>query len=284
MTHNASRPTTAPEPTDLSRRFRGICRLYGEPALKAFQSARVCVAGIGGVGSWVVEALARSGVGTLALIDLDHVSESNVNRQIHALESNFGKAKVDAMRERILEINPSCHVQCVEDFVTPDNVETLIDALQFDFVMDCTDQVLSKAAMIHYCKRNRCSVVTVGGTGGRRDPTRIRLDDLSRSINDPLLAKTRKRLRKHCGFRRTGIMGVKCVYSSEQARYPRSDGSVSPVRESPIDASLHCGGFGSATHLTASFGFTAVSHVLDRLAESTACTPGREADPDALAG
>lgn len=261
---------------DRSRRFRGIARLYGEPALRAFQRASVCVVGIGGVGSWAVEALARSGVGTLVLIDLDHVSESNVNRQIHALESNFGKAKVDAMRERILEINPSCRVQCMEDFVTPDNVETLIDALQLDFVMDCTDQVLAKAAILNHCKRNRCPIVAVGGTGGQRDPTGIRVDDLSRSIHDPLLAKTRKRLRKHYGFRRTGTMGVKCVYSSEQARYPRPDGSVSPVRESPVDASLHCGGLGSATHLTASFAFTAVAQVLDRLAESatSAKAPG----------
>jgi tRNA A37 threonylcarbamoyladenosine dehydratase len=265
----------SPEPTP-SRRFRGIARLYGEPTLAAFQRARVCVAGIGGVGSWAVEALARSGVGTLTLIDLDHVSESNINRQIHAVESNFGKAKVAAMGERIGEIDPGCRVHCVEHFVTPDNVAALIDVGQLDFVVDCSDQVLSKAAMVDHCRRGGCPIITVGGTGGQSDPTRIRVDDLSRSIHDPLLAKTRRRLRQHYGFRRTGVMGVKCVYSAEQARYPTLDGGVSSVRESPVDASLYCGGLGSAMHLTASFGLTAVAWVLDRLAESAATTANKK--------
>lgn len=263
----AARPASC-APADLKRRFSGIARLYGEPALRAFQHARVCVVGIGGVGSWVVEALARSGIGELTLIDLDHVSESNVNRQIHALEPEFGKAKVLAMRDRIAEINPRCRVRCIDEFVMPDNAAMLIDTDRLDFVVDCADRFRSKAALIDHCRRRRCPVITIGGTGGQRDPAMIRVDDLSRSVHDPLLAGTRRQLRRRHGFAKSGPMRVPCVYSIEQARYPQADGGVAPIRTSPVDGSLHCGGLGSAAHLTGSFAFAAVARVLEGLARA----------------
>jgi tRNA threonylcarbamoyladenosine dehydratase len=271
-TEAALHPTACAAPA-VPRRFAGIARLYGEPALRAFQQSRVCVVGIGGVGSWVVEALARSGIGELTLVDLDHISESNVNRQIHALERDFGKAKILAMRERIAAINPECRVRCIDDFVTADNVESLIDVRRLEFVIDCADRFQAKAALIAHCRRGRCPVLTVGGAGGQLDPTKIRVADLSRSVHDPLLARTRKQLRRRHGFRKSGNFGIPCVYSIEQARFPQPDGSVAPVRTTRIDASLHCGGFGSATHLTGSFGFAAVAKVLDRLARG-AESPG----------
>lgn len=273
MIRNSMAQPVACGPADLSRRFAGIARLYGEPALQAFRHARVCVVGIGGVGSWVVEALARSGIGELTLIDLDHVSESNVNRQIHALEPDFGKAKILAMRERIAAINPECRVRCIEEFVAPDNVAALIDAGRLDFVVDCSDRFQAKAALISHCKRGRCPVITIGGTGGQWDPSKIRVDDLSRSVHDPLLARTRR----HHGFRKSVPMDVQCVYSMEQSRYPQADGSVAPVRTAPVDGSLHCGGLGSATHLTGSFAFAAVARVLDRLTRRAALIPERNA-------
>lgn len=267
MSPSISTPQTlAPEDPDLQRRFGGIARLYGAGALRAFQRSRVCVAGVGGVGSWVVEALARSGIGELTLIDPDHVSESNVNRQIHAVEPDFGKAKVISLRDRIADINPRCRVHGIEDFVDPDNVASLIDAHRLDYVVDCTDRASAKAAIVAHCRRERCAVVVVGGTGGREDPTRIRVDDLCRSVHDPLLARTRRHLRRQYGFPRSGPMGVVCVYSLEQSRYPQADGAVGRVRTAPVAASLHCGGLGSATHVTGSFGFTATARVLAHLA------------------
>jgi len=275
---SASGPFDAADP---GRRFGGIARLYGERALRSFQHSRVCVVGIGGVGSWAAEALARSGIGAMVLIDMDHVSESNVNRQIHALEPDFGMAKVAAMHRRIADINPQCRVDCIEDFATTDNVSSLIETGDLDYVIDCADQPMAKAAIIDHCIRYRCPIITVGGTGGQRDPTRIRVDDLSRAVHDPLLARTRRHLRRQYGFPRSGRMNVPCVYSLEQARYPQGDGTVAATRAAPLSAALHCGGLGSATHLTASFGFAAVGRVLDRLANradaldpSTAIRPG----------
>lgn len=279
MTSNAAAQAAACRPDDVPRRFSGVARLYGEPAWRAFQQARVCVVGIGGVGSWVVEALARSGIGELTLVDLDHISESNVNRQIHALEPDFGKAKTQAMRERIADINPGCRVHCVDEHVIPDNVAMLIDCDRFDFIVDCADRFQSKAALISHCRRSRCPIITVGGAGGQCDPTRIRVDDLSRSVHDPLLASTRRQLRRRHGFRKSGIMGVQCVYSLEQSRYPQADGSVAPVRTATVDGSLHCGGLGSATHLTGSFAFAAVARVLDRLAARAAQPAARVSQP-----
>jgi tRNA A37 threonylcarbamoyladenosine dehydratase len=254
---------------DAQRRFGGIARLYGQQGLQRFRASRVAVIGIGGVGSWAVEALARSGIGGITLYDLDHVAESNVNRQLHALEGNFGMAKVAAMAQRVAAINPDCRVTPVEAFIETDNLTSLTQGA-FDYVVDCIDSFRIKAALIATCRRSRLPVITVGGAGGQIDPTRIRLADLSRSEQDPLLSKTRKLLRREYGFpanpkRR---FEVPCVYSIEQQRYPAADGMVCLDRPTAIESSLNCGGYGSAMTVTAGFGLVAVSHVLKRLAEA----------------
>ncbi len=252
---------------DYQRRFGGIARLYGQPGLERFRAARVAVIGIGGVGSWAVEALARSGIGALTLYDLDHIAESNVNRQLHALEGAFGQAKVQAMRERVLAINPGCRVEAVEAFIEAENLSE-VTAGEFDYVIDCIDSFRIKAALIAGCRRHKRPVITVGGAGGQTDPTLIRLADLSRSEQDPLLSRTRKLLRREYGFpanpkRR---FEVPCVYSLEQQVYPDPQGTVCLDRPAAIESSLNCGGYGSAMTVTASFALVAVSHVLKRLA------------------
>lgn len=252
---------------DYSRRFGGIARLYGEAALQRFKMAHVAVIGIGGVGSWVVEALARSALGEITMIDLDILVESNVNRQIHALDGQFGKAKVEAMSERVQAINPECVVHLVEDFLTADNVQDLIHP-DMDWVIDCIDSYKTKAALIAYCRRNKIKVITVGGAGGQVDPLKIRLADLSRTEHDPLLSKTRKLLRKDFNFPRNlqRRFDIPCVYSEEQQRYPNEDGEVCLAKiDKQMGSSLNCGGYGSATTVTATFGFVAVAQVLKRL-------------------
>lgn len=253
---------------DYQRRFGGIARLYGQQGLERFRAARVAVIGVGGVGSWAVEALARSGIGALTLFDLDHIAESNVNRQLPALEGAFGMAKVRAMQERVLAINPSCCVTPVEEFVEMENLTTVTEG-GFDYVVDCIDSFRIKAALIAGCRRHKVAVISAGGAGGQVDPTRIRLADLSRSEQDPLLSKTRKLLRREYGFpanpkRR---FDVPCVYSTEQQVYPDAEGAVCLDRPTAIESSLNCGGYGSAMTVTASFGLVAVSHVLKRLTE-----------------
>ncbi len=255
---------------DHLRRFGGIARLYGADGLSAFGRAHVCVVGIGGVGSWAVEALARSAVGRLTLIDLDNVAESNVNRQIHALEGQIGRPKVEAMRERVLGINPDCQVTAVEAFIEAENLGELIHT-GYDSVIDCIDSFKTKAALIAHCRRNRIRIITIGGAGGQTDPLKIRLADLSRTQHDPLLAKTRKLLRKEYNFPRNAKrrFDVPCVYSDEQQVYPDGDGGVCQARPgNGPDGGLHCGGFGSAMTVTASFGLVAVSHVLEKIRKS----------------
>lgn len=256
---------------DTERRFGGIARLYGQRALECFLASHVAVIGVGGVGSWAVEALVRSGIGAITLYDLDHVAESNVNRQLHAVEENFGKAKVSAMAERVLSINPRCRVNAVERFVEQDSLDLLLGC-GFDYVIDCIDSYRIKAALIAFCRRNRIPVVTLGGAGGQIDPTRIALADLSRSEQDPLLAKCRKLLRKEYGFpaNTKRRFNIPCVYSDEPQRYPDGEGGVCFDRSSPMEGSLNCGGYGSVMPVTASFGLVAVSHVLRRIAEKKA--------------
>ncbi len=255
---------------DYSRRFGGLARLYGNKGLEAFEKAHVCVVGIGGVGSWAAEALARSAIGRITLIDLDNVAESNVNRQIHALTGAFGKAKVAAMAERIRAINPRCEVREIEDFLTPDNIEELI-ATDMDWVVDCMDSFRVKAALVAHCTRRKIKLVTVGAAGGVVDPTRIRLADLSRTEQDPLLRRTREQLRAVHGFSKNTKRRfcVRAVYSQEQAVYPTSEGGVCHQKEPAARASgLNCsGGIGSAMTVTAVFGLTAVSVVLNKLAQ-----------------
>ena len=241
-----------------NRRFGGIARLYGSAAYQRLRAAHVCVVGIGGVGSWVAEALARTAVGRLTLIDLDMVAESNTNRQIHALEPVFGKAKVDAMAERIAQINPECVIQCIEDFVTVDNMETTLGG-GFDVVVDAIDQARVKTAMIDFCKRRKQPIVVVGAAGGQIDPTQIRVSDLSQTVQDPLLAKVRASLRREHGFPRQGKFGIPAVYSTEALRYP-DKGASCDVGSRP--AGLNCAGFGSSVCVTSVFGMAAASHAI----------------------
>jgi len=200
-----SREDIEDDPVDSERRFGGIARLYGQQALERFAEAHVCVLGIGGVGSWAAEALARSGIGQITLVDLDHVAESNINRQGHALDSTLGKAKVSVMAGRIRDINPQCTVTEVEEFLTVENLETLL-ARPFDYTIDCIDGFRTKARLIAWCRSNKRRVITVGGAGGQTDPTRIRVADLSRTEHDALFSKTRKLLRQNYGFSPPGTV------------------------------------------------------------------------------
>jgi tRNA A37 threonylcarbamoyladenosine dehydratase len=253
---------------DLQRRFGGIRRVYGQAA-DHFADAHVCVIGVGGVGSWAVEALARSGIGRLTLIDLDHVGESNINRQLHALGSTLGRAKADVLAERVADINPTCRVASIEEFVTSANVAVLMTS-EYDYVIDCIDNFRAKAALIAHCRRTRIRLVTVGGAGGQLDPTRIRLSDLARSAQDPLLARVRKVLRQDYGFSRNPRrrFDVPCVWSDEPMLFPAADGGVCLQRPADAEArNLSCaGGIGSVMTVTATFALVAASHVLQRLA------------------
>ena len=251
------------------RRFAGIGRLYGAQSLGKFHSSRVCVIGVGGVGSWAAEALARSGIGHVTLIDLDDVCISNTNRQLPAMEGHFGRMKVAVLAERLLSINPEIQVKQIDDFISPENFAEYL-AGQFDFVIDCIDSVKTKAALIAWCRRNKMKLITVGGAGGQVDPTQILVDDLSRTIQDPLASKVRSVLRRDYQFPKAGKkFGVECVYSTEQLVYPQLDGTVCALKPQAGEGlRLDCeGGFGAAMTVTATFGLVAVSRVLKTLAK-----------------
>jgi tRNA A37 threonylcarbamoyladenosine dehydratase len=256
-----------------SQRFGGTERLYGQQETEILRQAHICIVGIGGVGSWVAEALARTAVGQLTIIDLDDICITNTNRQIHALKQTVGQAKVEAMAERIRQINPDCKVNIVEDFVTPDNVQNLLNK-GMHYVVDATDSIKAKAAMIAHCKRNKIPVITVGGAGGQVDPTQISVTDLSKTIHDPLASKLRSELRRFhnfsCNPKRR--FAVDCVYSTEQLRYPQADGTVGTTKNlSGGSAKLDCNnGFGASVAVTASFGFIAAARVIKRILEKSA--------------
>ncbi len=209
------------------QRFGGTQRLYGISGTDVLRKAHVCVVGIGGVGSWVAEGLARTALGHITLIDLDDICVTNTNRQIHALQETVGEAKVEAMAQRIIQINPVCRVTQIEDFVTPDNVSELLSNI-YDYVVDATDSIKAKAAMVAHCKRNKIPIITIGGAGGQIDPTQVAVTDLSKTIQDPLAAKLRSELRRFYNFSSNPKrrFGIDCVYSTEQLRYPQPDGSV----------------------------------------------------------
>ena len=245
---------------DLARRFGGLDRLYGVRGAAAIRGAHVMVVGIGGVGSWAVEALARSGVGRLTLVDLDHVSESNINRQIHALSTTVGQAKVQAMRERIAQINPACEVDGIEDFVTPDNWAALVPA-DVDAVIDACDQLAAKTAMAVWARARKALFLSVGAAGGKRLAHLVEIDDLASATHDPLLAQMRQRLRKHHGAPRDGKrMRLDCVFSREAVAPPDPSCAIEG------DGSLNCHGYGSVVSVTATFGQCAAGWVMDRLA------------------
>ncbi len=256
------------ESADLERRFGGLARLYGAEGAKKIRTARVVVVGIGGVGSWAAEALARSGIARLTLIDLDHVAESNINRQIHALGSTLGQSKVQAMRDRILDINPDCDVRCIEEFVDAANwpgIAQLDDYADASLsVLDACDQVKAKTAMAAWALQNNANFITVGAAGGKRHAHKVDIDDLALTTHDPLLAQVRYRLRKEHGAARQGKIGVNCVFSRESVAQP----AVSP-QTPQIDNSLNCHGYGSVVSVTATFGICAAGWLLDKIASQS---------------
>ncbi|QZX81984.1 tRNA cyclic N6-threonylcarbamoyladenosine(37) synthase TcdA [Metapseudomonas otitidis] len=249
-------------------RFGGIARLYGQEGFARLQAAHVAVVGIGGVGSWAAEALARSGVGEISLFDLDDVCITNTNRQVHAIAGSVGKAKVEVMAERIRAINPDCVVHAVADFVTRETMAEYI-TVELDAVIDCIDSVAAKAALIAWCKRRKIQIVTTGGAGGQVDPTQIQVTDLNKTFNDPLAAKVRSMLRRDYNFSRTPgrTYSVPCVFSTEQLRYPKPDGSVCQQKSFVGEGvKLDCaGGFGAVMMVTASFGMAAAAKTVDKL-------------------
>ncbi|PID45832.1 MAG: tRNA cyclic N6-threonylcarbamoyladenosine(37) synthase TcdA [Proteobacteria bacterium] len=254
--------------THLERRFGGIAKLYGTHGLERFTNSHVCVIGVGGVGSWAVESLARSGIGEITMIDLDVVAESNINRQLPAMSSTLGNDKTAVLAERITDINPDCRIHIIDDFISIENVAELLTR-SMDFVMDCIDSSRVKAALISHCKRHKIKVITVGGAGGQIDPAKITLGDLSQTQQDPLLSKTRKLLRQEYGLSRDPKkrFSVPAVYSLEAQRYALKDGSFSFDKPAESGSSLSCaGGLGSCTTVTASFALRAVAEVLKKLA------------------
>ena len=297
---------TAPEvcATDPDRRFGGLTRLYGVNGAQKIRSAHAVVIGLGGVGSWAAEALARSGVARLTLIDLDHIAESNINRQIHALESTLGQSKVQAMRERIALINPECDVRCIEEFVNSDNWPAIagLDLPPYAqplAIIDACDQVRAKTAMAVWAlQQNAASkdmgkvhFITVGAAGGKRQAHKVDIDDLAMVTHDPLLAQLRYRLRKGQGAARKGKIGITCVFSREAVMQraevgPSAASDVGPpIKASNEEAgsgdsinaqsdnSLNCHGYGSVVSVTSTFGICAAGWVLSEIAGRSPDSP-----------
>ena len=269
---------------DSERRFGGLARLYGAAGAARIRAAHIVVVGLGGVGSWAAEAAARSGVARLTLVDLDHVAESNINRQVHALDTSLGQAKVQAMRERIAHINPHCHVECIEEFVDAANWPALV-SLDSGFdrrqlaVIDACDQVRAKTAMAAWAIHNRAIFISVGAAGGKRLAHRAEIEDLSLVTHDPLLAQLRYRLRKEHGAARQGKIGAACVFSREPVLQPAAVCALaaSPgedeaavvsaaARSAQSDGSLNCHGYGSVVSVTATFGLCATGWILNKIA------------------
>lgn len=244
--------------------FAALPRVFGQRASDHLAQMRICVVGVGGVGSWAVEALARTGVGHLTIIDHDDVSMSNINRQLHAFTNTVGESKVELMEKRIHAINADCDVNVVDDFLVETNLPNYLDQ-QFDVVIDAIDSIRFKVAMIYFCKRNKIPVITTGGAGGRTDPLAVEVADLSLTWNDALAAKVRKQLRANYGYSRNPKhrFGVECVFSREQPVYPDSLGGVSHARPGVPGASLDCEqGYGSVSMVTGTFGLVAASRAL----------------------
>jgi len=259
----------AVDDADLERRFGGLRRLYGARGYARVRAARVAVVGLGGVGSWAVEALARSGVAQLVLIDLDHVSESNVNRQIQALGATLGMSKAEALARRIADIHPGCVVHCIEEFVDADNWPGLLPG-EVDAVIDACDQSKAKLALAAWARRTRTPFVTCGAAGGKRRAEQVEVDDLHATTHDPLLASLRQRLRSQHGAPRSGRIGVRCVFSRESVAPPEPEDAACDVGDAAVptarrDNSLNCHGYGSTVVVTASFGMAAAGEVVAQL-------------------
>jgi len=251
--------------TDLSRRFAGLDRLYGTAQSESVRRSHVVIVGVGGVGSWACECLARSGVGRLTLIDMDHVAESNINRQVQAMSSTIGMAKIFAMQQRIQEINPVCDVRMVDDFVTPNNWMQLLPS-SVDAIIDCCDQVQAKIAMARWARANGSLFVSVGAAGGKRLAHQVDVADLCEVTHDPLLAKMRYALRRQHDAPKNGKkMGVTCVFSREPVQRPLDS------CEANSDSTLNCHGYGSTMAVTATFGLCASGWVIDKIANN--CQP-----------
>ena len=255
-----------------AQRFNGIARLYGVEGMAKIRVAHVCVVGIGGVGSWAVEALARSGIGAITMVDMDEVCISNVNRQLPAMDGEIGKAKIEVMGARVKAIHPECRIDLQHRFFSESSAAQILSQ-PYDFVLDAIDSRRHKCLLIALCKRKGLPIITVGGAGGRRDPSKIEIVDLSKTRDDPLLQQVRKRLRTEYGFTRNHRrkFGVPCVYSKEMPVYPQTDGSVCATRAPGEEGGLRLDcdqGYGSATFVTGAFGFAASAHIVQKIAES----------------
>jgi tRNA threonylcarbamoyladenosine dehydratase len=248
---------------DLERRFGGLRRLYGEAGYRTLRHASIAVVGLGGVGSWAVEALARSGVARLVLIDLDHVAESNINRQVQAVSATLGMAKAAALQARIAEIHSGCDVHAVEEFVEAANWPGLLPTA-VDVVIDACDQVHAKLAMAAWALAGKRTLICCGAAGGKREPHRMEVADISEATHDPLLASLRQRLRREHAAPRTGRIGIRCVFSREPVAMP-DDGC-------DVDGSLNCHGYGSSVTVTAAFGFAAAAQALSAVLQNAAVT------------
>jgi tRNA threonylcarbamoyladenosine dehydratase len=250
-----------------AKRFGGIGRLYGKEGLERIRPAHVCVIGLGGVGSWAVEALARSGIGALTLVDLDDVCISNVNRQLHALDGELGRPKVEVMARRVRAINPDCAVHPLQAFFLKSNADEILQT-RFNYVLDAFDSPSRKCALIALCRERGIPVITSGAAAGRRDPTAVEVIDLAFSSHDRLLQEVRSLLRTRHGFPRgKNPFGVECVLSREPAVYPAGDGQVCAVPGTEQDLRIDCDtGFGTASFVTGTFGFVAAARIVQRIA------------------
>ena len=250
-------------------RFGGIARLYGTPALEKFTQAHVAVIGIGGVGSWAAESLARSGIGKITMVDLDEICVTNINRQLHAMDGDIGKQKTDAMAERIRLINPECEVTCEQTFFNEKTSSRLLSQ-GYDFVIDAIDLMMQKAFLIAECHQRDIPVITCGGAGGKTDPSNIRVADIAKVTRDALIHKVRTRLRTKFGFPKAVNLkapkfNIEAVFYDESAIYPEADDCDT---EQPNSMRLNCAtGFGSVTHMTATLGLFAAQRALDHLAK-----------------
>lgn len=255
---------------DFNQRFGGIARLYGVEGLSRLLNSHILVVGLGGVGTWAAEALARSGVGSITLVDLDDICITNTNRQIHAHDGMIGKMKVRAIAERIHAINPQCKVKAIEDFFTANTAEIILDQ-KYDYVIDAIDSLQNKCVLASACKEKSIPLIVTGGAAGKRNIAMIKVDDLGLACNDSLLFSLRKRLRQEfnfpsgAGFTRSKkqLFNIACVYSAEEQVFPQSDGSVCALADTESSLKLDCEtGMGSITHITGTFGFMAASHVI----------------------